>query len=162
MIGAFVLLAARASYSQELAKTAFPGRTVDALMTRDAVTVSPDMMLSDFVNQIMLQAHVSFVPVTEGGVLLGHMDASVLTSIERDNWATTRVGDVFVGLDTEVMISADLPVQDLLDKISATGRRKFMVVSDHDLLGVISLSDLTRFLNARDQSQNAQQTARHL
>mgnify|MGYP001820596333 FL=1 len=162
MIGAFFLLAARASYSQELAKTAFKGRTVDALMTRDAVTVSPDMMLSDFVNQIMLQAHVSFVPVTEGGVLLGHMDASVLTSIERDNWATTRVGDVFVGLDTEIMIGADLPVQDLLDKISATGRRKFMVVSDHDLLGVISLSDLTRFLNARDQSQNAQQTARHL
>lgn len=153
MIGAFVLLAARASFTQELAKNAFKDRKVSALMSRNPITAGPDIMLSDFVNQIMLQAHVTFVPVTEKGILLGHMDASVLTSIERDNWATTRVGDVFVGLDADIMIDPDLPVQDLLERISSTGRRKFLVVSDHDLLGVITLSDLTRFLNTREQKQ---------
>lgn len=160
MIGTFVLLASRASYTQELAKTAFEGRAVEALMTRNPVTVSPDIMLSDFVNQIMLQAHVTFVPVAENDVLLGHIDASVLASIERENWATTRVGDVFVGLDTDIMIGADMPVQDLLEQITATGRRKFMVVSDHDLLGVITLSDLTQYLHAREQGQQIRQASR--
>ena len=150
MIGGFVLMAARGSYAQQLSKAAFAGRTVGALMTRDPITVSPDMILSEFVNQIMLQKHVTFVPVTEDGVLLGHIDSSALSRIDRENWVNTRVGDVFVGLDSDVMTGADVPVQDLLDTISRTGRRKFLVVSDHDLLGVISLSDLTRHLTSSD------------
>jgi Zn-dependent protease/CBS domain-containing protein len=159
MIGAFVLLAARASYTQELAKSTFKGRTVGALMTRNPITVSPDMPLSDFVDRIMLQTRVSFVPVTEGDVLLGYLDASILTKIDRENWATTRVGDVFAGLDTDIMVSTDLPIEDLLEKISASGRRKFLVVSDHELLGVITLSDLTRCLDMRAQGQRQHKAA---
>ncbi|WP_223423852.1 site-2 protease family protein [Tateyamaria pelophila] len=153
MIGGFVLVAARTSYTQQLAKVAFDGRTVGALMTPNPITVSPDMTLSEFVNQIMLKKHVNFVPVLEGDVLLGHMDPSVLAGIDRENWANTRVDDVFVGLDQAAMTGADMPVQDLLEIISNTGQRKFLVVSDHDLLGVITLSDLTRFLSSADQDQ---------
>jgi len=153
MIAGFILVAARASYTQQLAKVAFDGRTVGALMTRHPVTVIPDMTLSEFANQIILQKQVTFVPVLDGEILLGHMDPSVLAGIERENWANTRVDDVFVGLDSGVMVNADLPVQDLLEVISKTGQRKFLVVSDHDLLGVISLSDLTRFLSSADQDQ---------
>lgn len=153
MIGGFVLAAARASYTQQLAKAAFVGRTVGTLMTRNPITASPDLTLSEFVNQIMLQKHVNFVPILEGNVLLGHMDPSVLAGIDRENWSNTRVGDVFVGLDQAAMTGADMPVQDLLEIISNTGQRKFLVVSDHDLLGVITLSDLTRFLSSADQDQ---------
>jgi CBS domain-containing protein len=90
---------------------------------------------------------------------LGHLDASILTKIDRENWATTRVGDVFAGLDTDIMVSTDLPVEDLLEKISASGRRKFLVVSDHELLGVITLSDLTRCLDMRAQGQRQHKAA---
>lgn len=147
MIGGFLLMAARSSYTSQLARTVFEGRTVDALMTRDPVTVGPEMTLTTFVNQVMLRHTVSFVPVLEGEVLLGHMDQSVLSSIDRENWANTRVGDVFVGLDDSVTVAPDTPIQDLLETITRTGRRKYLVVSDHHLLGVISLSDLTRYLN---------------
>lgn len=159
MIGGFVLVAARASYTHQLAKVAFDGRTVGALMTRNPIIVSPDVTLSEYVNQIMLQKHVTFVPVLEGDVLLGHMDPSVLAGIDRENWENTRVGDVYVGLDQGVMIDADTPIQDLLDVISNTGQRKFLVVSDHVLLGVISLSDLTRFLSSADLDQQLHKKA---
>jgi len=150
LIGGFVLAAARASYAQQLAKLAFDGRTVGVLMTPNPVTISPDATLSEFVNQIMLHKHVTFVPVLEGDVLLGHMDQSILAGIDRENWATTRVGDVFSGLDQGVITTADVPVQDLLATISNTGQRKFLVVSDHNLVGVITLSDLIRFLGSCD------------
>lgn len=148
MIGGFLLFAARASYMQQLAKVAFAGQTVAALMTPDPITVGPDVDLSEFADGIMLDNHISFVPVMERGVLLGHIDAAVLAGIDRENWPNTRVGDVFVGLQPETMVRADLPVQDLLDRISTSGRRKFMVVSDHDLLGVVTLSDLADHLKA--------------
>ena len=114
------------------------------------------MTLSNFANQIVLRHRVSFVPVVEGNVLLGHIDQSVLEGIERQNWGNTRVGDVFFGLDDSVMIPPELPVPDLLRIIADTGRRKFLVVLDHHLLGVITLADLTRFLNYSDLTEPQQ------
>ena len=154
MIGGFVLIAARSSYTSKLAQTVFEHKTVGALMARDPVTVGPDMTLSAFVNQIMLRHGVSFVPVLENNILLGHMDQSVLAGIDREHWAKTRVGDVFVGLEEDTMVAPDMPVLELLDVISKTGHRKFMVVADHQLRGVITLADLTLFLGRTEMAHN--------
>ena len=156
MIGGFVLMAARASYVSQLVRKVFEDKPVSALMSRDPITVGPEMTLSDFANQIVLRHRVSFAPVVEGNVLLGHIDQSVLEGIERQNWGNTRVGDVFFGLDDSVMIPPELPVPDLLRIIADTGRRKFLVVLDHHLLGVITLADLTRFLNYSDLTEPQQ------
>lgn len=150
MIGGFVLIAARSSYQMQLAKTVFAGKTVDALMTRDPVTVGPDMTLAEFINHTMLHHGVSFVPVLEGTVLLGYMDQSVLGAIDRENWANTRIGDVFAGLDHSAVIRPDMTVMDLFEHIQKTHRRKFMVMQDHALLGVITLADLTRYLTLKN------------
>ncbi|PTX53823.1 Zn-dependent protease [Litoreibacter ponti] len=154
MIGGFVLMAARAAYAAQLAKSVFEGQTVAALMTRDPITVGPEMTLSNFVNQIMLRHRISFVPVIEGKVLLGHIDQSVLSGIDRENWANTRVGDVYVGLQDTAIVSPETPVPDLLARIGDTGDRKFMVVTDHSLKGVITLSDLTHCLNTKAEAQD--------
>ncbi len=153
MIGGFVLVAARTAFRVQLAKSVFDGQEVAALMTRDPVTASPDMTLAAFINQIILKRNLSFVPVMEGAVLLGHIDRSVLSGIDRENRTSTRVGDVFIGLHDAVMVAPDTPLPDLMDRIVQTGQRKFMVVSDHQLLGVITLSDLTTYLNQTVQAQ---------
>ena len=147
MIGGFMLVAARASSSAQMARAVFSGKSVRAIMTPDPVTVNPDTTLSHFVNLAMLRHNVSFVPVVEDGVLLGHMDASVLCGIDREHWGNTRVGDVFVGLEQSPMVTPDLAVSELLEMILTTGRRKFMVMQDHQLRGVVTLADLTRHLN---------------
>jgi Zn-dependent protease/CBS domain-containing protein len=150
MIGIFILTAARASFQDQLARHVFDGKTVRALMQVEPVTVGPEVTLAEFVNRIMLHKGVSFVPVLEDGVLLGHIDGSVLSRIDREHWANTRVGDVFVGLDPTELIAPDLAVQDLMAQIAKTGRRKFLVVDDHQLIGVVSLADLTRYLHVSD------------
>tara|TARA_R110002094_G_scaffold5874_4_gene14845 strand:+ start:10814 stop:12028 length:1215 start_codon:yes stop_codon:yes gene_type:complete len=159
LIGAFVLMAARSSYTSQLARVVLEGKPVGALVQRDPITVGPEMTLAEFVNQIMLRHGVSFVPVLEDTVLLGHMDQSVLASIDRENWANTRVGDVFVGLDQGAILAPDIPVQDLLKIITQTGRRKFMVVSDRQLLGVITLADVTRYLDLSEIAHHGQHEA---
>ncbi|NNK17370.1 MAG: CBS domain-containing protein, partial [Sulfitobacter sp.] len=150
MIGLFILAAARSSYQHQLAQSVFANKSVRDLMVADPVVVSPGMTLSAFVNTVMLQKHVQFVPVVEDGALLGHMDADVLASIDRENWANTQVGDVFAGLEAASMVPPDMAAQDLMSHISKTGRRKFLVVDDHQLLGVITLADLTDYLRMAD------------
>jgi CBS domain-containing protein len=48
------------------------------------------------------------------------------------------------------MIAPEMPVPQLLEVIAKTGQRKFMVVLDHHLLGVITLADLIQYLTLGD------------
>lgn len=150
LLGGFVLAAARAAYQSQLTKSVFSTRTVADLMQTDPVTVSPDVTLAEFINQIVLRHGLSFVPVVEDGVLLGHIDQAMMTSIDRANWASTRVGDVFAGLDADASVAPETAVEDLLQRISQNGRRKFLVVQGNELVGVVSLSDLVRHLRLSD------------
>ncbi len=150
LIGGFVLMAARSSYQKQLAQTVLDHKTVQMLMTPDPVTTRPDVTLDDFVNHVMIDRRASFVPVVENGVLLGHMDHRVLEGTDRENWHDMRVDDIFEGLTAEASVAPDMPVRDLMALITQTGRRKFMVVDDHRLCGVITLSDIVRYLRVSD------------
>ncbi|WP_227269500.1 site-2 protease family protein [Roseobacter weihaiensis] len=150
LLGGFVLFAARSSYRTQLARKVFEGKTVETLMNSAPIIVAPQMTLAEFVNRIMLQHRISFTPVVEDGVLLGHMDQTLLSGIDRENWANTHVGDVFAGLDPKTTVAPDMPIQDLLTTIAATRNRKFLVTEDHKLVGVITLADVTECLQIAD------------
>ena len=156
LIGFFVLGAARTAYQNQLMQSTFANKTVDAVMISDPVVVSPEMTLSEFVNQVMLKHRVSFAPVVADGVLIGQIDKDVLSAIDRDNWTNTRVGDVFAGLDAAAIIPPQMPIPALLQKIAGTGQRKFLVVEDHKLLGVVTLANLVGHLHrAEDAARTA-------
>lgn len=163
LIGLFVLAAARSSVDGQRIRTLLGARPVSALMTKPAITTDSRATLAALVNKVMLANRVGFVPVVEDGALLGHIDTKVLASIDRENWANTTVNDVFVELDTHCTVPADLSVLDLFERIAQTGQRKFMVVENRKLLGVISLSDLTRHLGllARLGKQSTGTTTAH-
>ncbi len=146
MIGVFILAAARGTVETQRTSILLGGRTVGDLMTPSPVVTSPDTTLAALVNQIMLRRRVSFVPVLEDGVLLGHIDASVLAGMDRENWANTQVGDVFISLSSETTTGPETSVTDLLARIAASGQRKFMVVEAGRLRGIVTLADLVRYL----------------
>ena len=150
MIGGFLLMAARASYQQQLSHAVFEGRTVADIMRHDPVSVGPEMTLSELVDTILLRHGITYAPVLEGNVLLGHIDQKMVTGIDREHWSSTRVGDVFAGLEEASTVLPDLPIQSLLDRISTTGQRKFLVVKGSRLLGIVTLSDLSRHLQLSD------------
>lgn len=151
LIGFFVMGAARSAYQNQLLKSTFAGKTAAAVMIRNPVVVSPELTLSEFVNQVMLKHRISFAPVVADGVLIGQIDKEVLAAIDRDNWTNTRIGDVFAGLDVAATIPPDLPVEKLMMLIAQTGTRKFLVVDDHKLVGVITLANLIGHLHSADQ-----------
>ncbi len=153
LIGFFVLAAARSAYQNQLMHSTFDGKTVSAVMVHDPIVVAPELTLSLFVNQVVLKHGVSFAPVVSDGVLIGQIDKDVLSAIDRENWGNTRVGDVFAGLDVATTLAPDMPVEDLLKEIAATGTRKFMVVDNHKLLGVVTLANLIGHLRTAEKSR---------
>ena len=155
LIGGFLLAAARSSYQAQLVKVVFAKKSVSDLMQKDPITVHPDVMLSTFVDQVLLLRGLSFVPVVDDGVLLGHIDKTTLAGIDRENWTNTKVGDVFAGLDTGATVAPDMPVEELLKEIAKRRQRKFLVVRENELVGVVSLSDVARHMELSDLVQAA-------
>lgn len=147
MIGGFVVIAARASYQNQLLRGSWGDTPVARIMQPNPVTITPETTLADFANHTLLERGLSFVPVVEDGVLLGHIDRAMLAAIDRDNWADTRVGDVFAGLEPGTTTPPETTVQALMERISNSGRRKFLVTRGTQLAGVVSLADLTSFLS---------------
>lgn len=154
-IGVFLLSAARGTYQSEFVKSVLGDKTVASMMSKDPVTTSPDHTLSEVVNQVMLRHRVSFVPVLEDDVLLGYVDGDVLSKIDREHWPSTLVGDVYVPLSADNSVALNLPADQLMQRVSKSGRRKYLVVRDTSLLGVITLSDLLSYLAVLQEVQSA-------
>ena len=153
VISLFLLAAAQAARKQAQTAAALDGRTVGDLMSRDAWTTRPDQSLSELVCQVFLDRGVSFAPVVENGAVLGYVDTHMVQRIDRENWTTTVVDDVIESIGDENAVSPDLPARKLLDRIGRTGRRKFLVVADTTLVGVITLTDLVACLNVANVLQ---------
>ncbi|MDX8354945.1 site-2 protease family protein [Cognatiyoonia sp. IB215182] len=153
LIGVFVLAAARSAYQSQLMQSRFAGHVVADVMIREPIIVSPDLTLSEFVNQVLLKHRISFAPVVADGVLIGQIDKRMLAAIDRDNWNNTLVGDIFVGLEDAAVIPPDLPLQALMTRIAQTGNRKFLVVKDHALVGVVTLASLIGYLHGGETAE---------
>lgn len=148
LIGLFLLALGRASYQQVEMRQLTLGRVTADLMTRTPVTTRTDQSLADVVDSVFLAEGVSFAPVVERGSLLGFVDVHMIRRIDREHWTATKVEDVMEGLSDAYVVPPDLPVHSLLERMSQTGRRKFLVVGETDtLLGVITLSDVLAYMD---------------
>ena len=146
-IALFLLAAARSTLANLEKTKAFEGRAVSQLMSRDPWTVSPNLSLSELVNDVFLKHAVSFVPVVEDGALLGYVDTQIVRKIDRENWTTTKVDDVVESCSDANTVDYDMSATALIAKFVSSGRRKFLVVDAQGLAGVVSLSDMVSVLN---------------
>lgn len=151
LVGLFLLALGRASYQQVEMKQAFTGRYVADLMTRRAYVARPDQSLAEVVNRVFLSHGIGFAPVVEDGVLLGYVDVHLIRRIDREHWATTTVDDVMENVSPDCAVASDLPAQTLLDRMAQFKRRKFLVVDEGALVGVVTLSDVTGYLDVSRQ-----------
>lgn len=67
----FIYNAGRLEAQASIVASALDGRTVADLMTRDPVTVAPDMRLTQFAQLIHFRPHTGYPVVDSGGTLLG-------------------------------------------------------------------------------------------
>lgn len=144
LIGLVLVLVAKSSLEILRTKALLGHQTVADLMSRSVVTAPPDLSLDALVKTVLQPNRVSFVPVVENGVLLGHIDTNVLSMIDRENWQNTQVGDVFVGLGTQQITSPKENAAVLLKRMTKANTRRIIVADEQRLIGIVTLSDLMR------------------
>lgn len=166
VIAFFVYNAGRAETQAAVVSDVFEGRKVRDLMTRDPITVAPDMRLEHFARMVYYRPHTGYPVVDADGLLLGYarlQDARApgpgeeaggaaagetgLEPLEALRDAPTREGDVRSILRPAETIGEDEEAMEALKRIAQGSLGRLAVVDARGrLVGMVSKTDLVRRL----------------
>lgn len=122
--------------------------TVADYMSKRLVTLTKDTGVIDAVNKLLDHKITSAPVVNERGQLLGMFsEKDVMSIVLEAAYNQSMSGKVGDYMTTEVIsVDADSSIVDLAEKFQQTIVRSFPVFQDHDLVGIVSRTDVLRAL----------------
>jgi Zn-dependent protease len=145
-IGWFLLQAAAGEASQRTAEARLEGVRVGDLMTRDPVTVRPDMTLLEVVDEVVWRARFTTYPVVQGERPVGLLPFAALASVPRTTWGNVPVADAMVPIERVLVLDPGLRATDAMAKVAGSPVRRALVAENRCLVGILSIADLSRAL----------------
>ncbi|MCA9124859.1 MAG: site-2 protease family protein [Planctomycetales bacterium] len=146
LIGMFLRNAAQSSYQQVLVRQALEGEPVSRFMEPNVVTVDPSLSVEELVESYVYRLHHKMFPVTDNGRLLGCVTTRDVQNVPRNEWATTTVASISRECENDNTIAPASDAMQALAKMSQAGVSRMMVVDNEHLVGLLSLSDLLKFI----------------
>lgn len=149
LIGLFIRGAATGQVRQLVVRRFFGGKTVADFMTRNVVSLTPDLTLKDFVEQFAYRYHHKMYPVLHHGKLMGRLVTRRLKLIEPEHWAGTYVRELMEPFDEHNTIQAGEDALKALNRMQAREDSRLMVRAGEKLVGVVSLKDFLDILTLK-------------
>jgi CBS domain-containing protein len=115
-------------------------------MSRQPVTVPPELTVAELVNDYVYEHHHKVYPVTEAGRLLGYVATRAVKQTPRARWAETRVRDIMVEAGPGRSLTPDSDAVQALSRMQRSHLSRLAVVDgDGRVVGILSLKDLLAF-----------------
>jgi Zn-dependent protease/CBS domain-containing protein len=151
LIGMFLRAAAVESYEQVFLDVVLRGVPASAVAKQDYVTVSPDLMLADLVEEYVLAGDGRCFPVVVEGELLGLVTLHDVRRVPREEWKTTTVYRAMTPLAElhSVTMRDDLPK--VLAEMAAGDFNQVPLLEGKTLLGLIHRADVIRYIQVRQE-----------
>ena len=134
------------SYQQVLVRRALEGEPVARFMQPNVVTVDPSLSIAELVENYVYRLHHKMFPVTDNGKLVGCVTTRDVQQVPQNEWATTTVAHISRECKKENTISPSSDAIRALVTMSQAGVSRTMVVDGERLVGLLSLSDLMKFI----------------
>ncbi len=149
LIGLFLNNAAQAGYQQVLIRQALSGEPVARFMNSHPVCVPPDISLRQWLEEYVYRYDRKAFPVVEDGHLLGLIRTRSLSEIDRSEWEHHPVEEAMLRDLHEITIAPQADALAALKRLQRTEASCLLVVEGDQLLGIVTLADLLRFLNLK-------------
>lgn len=159
-IAFFVYNAVRVETQQALLTNVFEEKRVDDIMTREVISVEPDMLLSQFRQLMYYRKHTGY-PVVDGeGRLVGF---ARLQDASEDHEGAPRASDATVAsiMRPAATIAGDAEALEALRRIAQEEVGRLVVVdAEGRLVGLLSRTDLMRAIQEADPRAGSPPEAR--
>ncbi len=148
LVGFFLLQAAGSEARHAQARQALTDRRVGALMTPNPVSVDLDTTIRDFMEHVAWRRPYTTYPVMEGDRVVGLLVHRCADELPRAEWDAQRVGVCMIPLERVPLFSEEDSAESALARLTATRVSRGFVLDGDRLIGLVSLSDLARALEA--------------
>jgi Zn-dependent protease len=145
-IGWFLVQAARSSYQELQLRDMLRGVEAEDVMAGDLLRIPPDLSLQDAVDDYFMRYDHGAFPVDEHGRTVGLLTLRGVRRVPREQWPTRRVRDHMVPLGDQVVVAPHARMDDVLGKLQDGEAGRVLVVQDGEVVGIITPTDLTRWL----------------
>jgi len=146
-IGWFLTHAARSSYQQLLLVEMMGPLTAREVMSPDPESVPPDLPVGDLVHDYFLRRPYNSFPVIDDGVVVGLVTLGQVKQIPREAWDEFVVGGIMSPLVDTILVAPETPMPQVLERMRETNTRRVLVAREWELMGIISASDVARWLD---------------
>ncbi len=145
-IGWFLVQAARSSYQELQLRDLLRGVEAEDVMASDLLRIRPELSLQDAVDDYFMRYDHGAFPVEEQGRTVGLLTLRGVRRVPREQWPTRQVRDHMVPLGDQVVVAPDARMDGVLGKLQDGEAGRVLVVDDGEVVGIITASDLTRWL----------------
>ncbi len=145
-IGWFLVQAARASYQELQVRQMLQGVQAHDVMAGNLLRIPPDLTLQDAVDHYFMRYDHSAFPVDEQGRTIGLLTLRTVRRVPSDQRPARRVRDHMVPLGDQVVVPPDAPMDQVMTKLEEGEAGRVLVAEDGEVVGIITPSDLTRWL----------------
>lgn len=146
-IGWFLTQAARSAYQTVLLNQLMGPLTAGEAMSPRPETVGPDLTVDELIHDYLLRRPYNAFPVVEDDVVVGMVTLNGLQDIPRARWKELVAGQIMTPLEQLVLVEPETPMTQVLERMRETEVRRVLVARDWELLGIISTSDVARWLD---------------
>jgi len=148
-IGWFLQQAAAGSYEQVVIRQSLASVKASDMMTRDVVSVSPDIYLDELVHDWFMRYRFGRFPVADENHIYGIVTIHDVKSVPRDEWKAKKLLEIIKPISPDEIVGPDEKASGVLERMSAKDISEFLVVSEKKLVGIITKSDILRTLKLR-------------
>src|ERR671914_1229406 len=145
-IGWFLVQAARASSHDLQLQQLLGSVEAEDVMAANLVRIPPEVSLQDAVDDYFMRYDHSAFPVEEHGRTIGLLTLRGVRRVPRDQWPTRRVREHMVPLGDQVVVAPDARMDGVVGKLQDGQANRVLVVEDGEVVGIITPTDLTRWL----------------
>jgi Zn-dependent protease/CBS domain-containing protein len=150
-LGWFIRSGAETSMRQTLVGEALAGVKVEDIMTKDVLTVSPNITVQHLISDYFLVHPHGGYPVVRDGEILGIITLQCVRSVPLEKREMTTVGEAMIPCEQVVTIRPTVSALDAMNTIARKNVGRVIVSDAGRLLGIVTRGDLMRTIRARTE-----------
>lgn len=148
-IGMFLRSMSVQGYEELVIRKALESVPLKEVMVREVVTVSPDLPISQLVQDYILRYGYRGFPVAEDGRIVGMVSLNEVREIPRPRQDEVRVRDIMLPVSDELIIDPEATLAQALSRMLKAGEERLLVMADGRLAGLITKTGLLRFVQIK-------------
>ncbi|MBC8390593.1 MAG: site-2 protease family protein [Actinobacteria bacterium] len=153
-IGWFLQSSAQMGYRQIIFETSIKGIKVRDVMNENIVNVTKDIIIQDLVDDYFMKYRFGRFPVIEDEKtqrFIGVISLHDIKGVSKEEWPKVKIGDIVKSVSESEKVDMSMEISDAIKKMGKNDLGHLVVMSGDKLRGIITKSDVMRFIKIRSE-----------